>query len=80
MENELGLLLNQNIRVIEEMQKEDGWITKIIKLINTQNNMELAQFYSKSLCGNTISGNWINPGRYMTYEEFVEANKDEIIG
>lgn len=63
MITDYGNLLNQNIKVVEEVDGRDT----IIKLINTSNGMELATIwvYSADECEL-----WVNPGRFMNKEEF----------
>ena len=59
MITDYGNLLNQNIKIVEEVDGRDT----IIKLINTSNGMELANIwvYSADECEL-----WLNPGGFMT--------------
>ena len=59
MITDYGNLLNQNIKIVEEVDGRDT----IIKLINTSNGMELATIwvYSAGECEL-----WVNPGGFMT--------------
>ena len=63
MITDYGNLLNQNIKIVEEVNGRDT----IIKLINTSNGMELATIwvYSADECEL-----WVNPGGFMNKEEF----------
>lgn len=63
MITDYGNLLNQNIKIVEEVDGRDT----IIKLINTSNGMELATIwvYSADECEL-----WVNPGGFMNREEF----------
>lgn len=63
MITDYGNLLNQNIKIVEEVNGRDT----IIKLINTSNGMELATIwvYSADECEM-----WVNPGGFMNKEEF----------
>ena len=63
MITDYGNLLNQNIKIVEEVNGRDT----IIKLINTSNGMELATIwvYSADECEL-----WVNPGGFVNKEEF----------
>ena len=63
MITDYGNLLNQNIKIVEEVDGRDT----IIKLINTSNGMELATIwvYSADECEL-----WVNQGGFMNKEEF----------
>ena len=63
MITDYGNLLNQNIKIVEEVDGRDT----IIKLINTSNGMELATIwvYSADECEL-----WVNPGGFVNKEEF----------
>ena len=63
MITDYGNLLNQNIKIVEEVDGRDT----IIKLINTSNGMELANIwvYRADECEL-----WVNPGGFMNKEEF----------
>ena len=60
---ELGTLLNQNIKIVEEVDGRDT----IIKLINTSNEMELATIWVAYADECDV---WLNPGGVMTKEEY----------
>lgn len=63
MITDYGNLLNQNIKVVKEVDGRDT----ILKFINTSNGMELATIwvYSADECEL-----WVNPGGFMNKEEF----------
>lgn len=72
MITDYGNLLNQNIKMVEEVDGRDT----IIKLINTSNGMELATIwvYSADECKL-----WVNPGGFMTKMDWLkETTRQEL--
>lgn len=70
MIKDCGNLLNQNIRLLKVIEHVSGNVPDVVKykLINTINDMELAVI-------ETFAGGneWINPGVFMTKEEYDKA-------
>ena len=60
---ELGTLLNQNIKVVKEVEGHGT----TIKFINTSNGMELANIWIDSADECNI---WLNPGGVMNEVEY----------
>lgn len=65
MITDYGNLLNQNIKVVKEVDGRDT----ILKFINTSNGMELATIwvYSADECEL-----WVNPGGFMTKMDWLK--------
>lgn len=63
MITDYGNLLNQNIKVEEEIQGH----STIIRFINTSNGMELANIWIDMADECNI---WVNPGGVMNKEEY----------
>lgn len=62
---ELGTLLNQNIKVVKEVEGH----STTIKFINTSNGMELANIWIDRADECNI---WLNPGGVMNEAEYYE--------